>query len=266
MKHKGFYVRTDRWPVILVPSSLVFDPKLDARDVRLWCALRFYAGAQDYTWVSKERLAKELGMGTRTIYYRLRVLEEAKWLARGKNEDGRPVIELRNKVDALHPGAAGLHAGAVAPCTPVQSGTAPPCSLQSTQYRKPTTHPGDGKKKKKKKKARSKLALSPAESMEFESWWAVYPKHTRRAAARGAWREARSKWPSIDALLVATRLWLDQHPVSEVRYLPAPATWLREERWTDEAGEAVWDAEGWEARAKAEEEATRRELEEQRNA
>ncbi len=70
---------------------------------------------------------------------------------------------------------------------------------------------------------------------EFDAWWEIFPKKKSKGDARKAWdatKKIRPPTPSlIKAVIVqrATTDWLKD----EGRYIPYPATWLRDERWED---------------------------------
>lgn len=72
----------------------------------------------------------------------------------------------------------------------------------------------------------------------FADWYGLYPRKKSRIDAAKAYRQASRKHG--DALLLAElRRWLDlwRDARSDPDYLPYPATWLRNERWTDEPPE-----------------------------
>lgn len=70
----------------------------------------------------------------------------------------------------------------------------------------------------------------------FEQFWAAYPKKKAKDAAHRAWEKRR---PNSDLLAVILRA-LERQKVSpdwqkeSGRYIPFPATWLNQARWTDE--------------------------------
>ena len=72
----------------------------------------------------------------------------------------------------------------------------------------------------------------PCSDEMWESFWALYPRHVAKLAARKAWAKVDpSKHVEILEALVSWRqVWRDKDP----EYLPHGATWLNGERWEDE--------------------------------
>ena len=74
------------------------------------------------------------------------------------------------------------------------------------------------------------------EDSAFERFWSAYPKRFGKAKARRAFHAAADRMPPIDDLLAAlarqkaSAAWADEGG----RFVPAPATWIEDERWTDE--------------------------------
>jgi len=64
----------------------------------------------------------------------------------------------------------------------------------------------------------------------FEDFWAAYPRKIGKGAARKAWIKALTKTdPATVLSAVRSQPW-----PADVQFLPHPATWLNQERWTDE--------------------------------
>jgi hypothetical protein len=80
----------------------------------------------------------------------------------------------------------------------------------------------------------------PAQLRDFGAFWAAYPRKMGRKAALEAWLAAEAR-PPLDELLAA----LSEQAVSaqwrreEGRFIPAPATWLAQARWSDRPGPAA---------------------------
>lgn len=71
----------------------------------------------------------------------------------------------------------------------------------------------------------------------FERFWEACPRKTAKGAAKAAWPKALAKVSGPDppgVLIAAMRRaaegWRDEDP----NFIPHPATWLNQERWTDE--------------------------------
>lgn len=68
---------------------------------------------------------------------------------------------------------------------------------------------------------------------EFDEWYNAYPRHVGKGAAREKYCAARKKADHAILLAGATRA-AKQYFSTEQRFIPAPATWLHQERWLDE--------------------------------
>jgi hypothetical protein len=66
----------------------------------------------------------------------------------------------------------------------------------------------------------------------WESFWALYPRHVAKLAARKAWAKTRPEdhVAILEALVSWRPVWRDKDP----EYLPHASTYLNGERWTDE--------------------------------
>lgn len=69
----------------------------------------------------------------------------------------------------------------------------------------------------------------------FNSFWAAYPRKQGRGAARKAFQKARKK-ASLETMLSAIERQKrsTQWTRDGGQYIPQPATWLNQERWSDE--------------------------------
>jgi len=66
----------------------------------------------------------------------------------------------------------------------------------------------------------------------FETWYAEYPRKQARGAAFRAFGTALKK-TSLDTLLAATKKFKRLTADREREFIPYPASWLNQERWTD---------------------------------
>lgn len=85
------------------------------------------------------------------------------------------------------------------------------------------------------------LAVVPAPStvdVEFEAWYAVYPRHVARARALKAYRTARKR-VSAETILDGLRAQVGGLEARPMDKRPHPTTWLNQERWADDAEHAV---------------------------
>lgn len=75
---------------------------------------------------------------------------------------------------------------------------------------------------------------SPASSGDFDRFWAAYPRKVGKQEARRAFAAVRAP---VETLLCALERQRDdpQWKREQGRYIPHPATWLRQGRWEDES-------------------------------
>ncbi|HMM40095.1 MAG TPA: hypothetical protein PKB11_15155 [Desulfovibrio sp.] len=73
-----------------------------------------------------------------------------------------------------------------------------------------------------------------AQLRDFERFWAAYPKKTNRKAALAAWRAVDT--PPLDRLLaaLAAQSASPQWAREQGRFIPNPASWISQARWTDQ--------------------------------
>ena len=83
-------------------------------------------------------------------------------------------------------------------------------------------------------KASSKAALEKQLGQDFNDWYTVYPKHVGRGAAVNAYRKARKNGATAEELLTGARRYSTERKGQEPQFTAAPATWLNQERWTDD--------------------------------
>lgn len=88
---------------------------------------------------------------------------------------------------------------------------------------------------------RDQCQLVPEDDPDFARFWAKYPKRVAKKEARRAWAQLKPTPATVDRML-ETLEWQSQQPAwmrDGGQYIPYPASWLRAERWTDEAPVAV---------------------------
>ena len=76
---------------------------------------------------------------------------------------------------------------------------------------------------------------------DFDLFWAAYPKRRAKGDARKAWHKLQPDTALVQQILDAL-VWQTQQPdwlKAGGQYVPFPATWLRAERWDDEAPRAA---------------------------
>lgn len=90
----------------------------------------------------------------------------------------------------------------------------------------------EGKKVKKERKKRVST-LSEDELLAFEDFWRAYPKRKEKPVAEEAWAEMK---PDLSACLSTLQWQCDLREWKEDggKWIPHPAKWIRNRRWTDE--------------------------------
>ena len=77
------------------------------------------------------------------------------------------------------------------------------------------------------------LLAEEDETDGFPDWWATYPRHVGKGAARKAYAKA-VKTVSPEALLAGVRRYAAARLGQDESFTAHPATWLNQERWSDE--------------------------------
>lgn len=80
----------------------------------------------------------------------------------------------------------------------------------------------------------SKAALEKQWAEEFNGWYAIYPKHVGRGAAVNAFMKARKNGATVEELTAGARNYVAERKGEDPKFTAAPATWLNQERWTDD--------------------------------
>ena len=100
-----------------------------------------------------------------------------------------------------------------------------------------------------------KKEMTAEQRESFEKFWRSYPRKIGKGAARRAWAAAL-RIAAADGIVAARERQSGAGVFGEMKFIPAPATWLNQERWEDEVGaEAAAGAAGalavaWRAAAK----------------
>lgn len=70
----------------------------------------------------------------------------------------------------------------------------------------------------------------------FESFWKAYPRKVGKGAARRAWKKIKAPLTKLPEILhsIETQKTSSEWSRENGRYIPHPATWLNQERWSDE--------------------------------
>ena len=81
------------------------------------------------------------------------------------------------------------------------------------------------------------LARAPdGRRVDFERFWAVYPKRQAKAAALEIWNQISPSPPLVNQMIAAVQRQArsDEWRESNGKFVPQPANWLKAQRWLDE--------------------------------
>ena len=74
----------------------------------------------------------------------------------------------------------------------------------------------------------------------FDAWWTLYPRKAAKPKAASAWRTAMAKpGTTPDTVTAGLRKHLHAWRGKPKEFIPYPATWLNQERWSDEPDSTV---------------------------
>lgn len=90
------------------------------------------------------------------------------------------------------------------------------------------------KKKERSKEKRKKEEKELSVALEFDVFWAAYPRKVCKKAAMEKFGLARKKNVSLEKMLIALEEQKKTEQWQDVRYIPHASTWLNQERWEDE--------------------------------
>lgn len=68
---------------------------------------------------------------------------------------------------------------------------------------------------------------------KFDEFYAAYPRKRGKGAARTAWLKACKK-EDADYIIASATLYKNSLTEKDLQFVPYPATWLNQERWSDE--------------------------------
>lgn len=86
-----------------------------------------------------------------------------------------------------------------------------------------------------------KEAGKEPESDRFDRFWAAYPRKVAKVTARRAFNKIKPDDALLKTMLEAIEYYqhTDQWTRDSGKFIPHPATWLRQKRWEDEMGETA---------------------------
>ena len=230
-----------RWRDAVTASSLHPTDRLVALALSMHMS-RDGTGAR----VSAPELARLIGSSERTARRHLRRLVEAGWLTARPREDDRggtlahefcavdqspPPRPRRPGVVATHLPPPGVNRdtpqGFHAPSFFSKDTTTPPYSPPTGGATETSEAPMD----------QDPLPLDvkpvpPTDLERFDEFWAAFPRHVAKGAARKAWRTAL-RLADADTLIAGAQRYAAD-PNRDPAFTCHASTWLRAERWEDE--------------------------------
>lgn len=87
---------------------------------------------------------------------------------------------------------------------------------------------------KPKGKAKAKTAPTSAEQIEFDAFWAVYPRRVAKQPALEAWIDAVRSGASANDIVSGAQAYAGDRAGKDPDKTAHAATWLNAKRWTDE--------------------------------
>lgn len=213
------FVRSDLPRYGRTPRELLRDPNMSDRAVRLYALLDDYAGVDGRAFPSRATLASACGCSVPSIARDLAQLVKTGWIVATQRFDatGRQTSTLY----ALTAGPASLVTRRGV--TGDTGGAAPVIHEGEPREEQPPSPPKGGRDRREAQDG------DPA----WESFWSAYPRKTGKGHARKAFPAALDKVDGDVTVLVSAALAFTR-TISEIRFAPHPATWLRAERWLDD--------------------------------
>jgi hypothetical protein len=109
------------------------------------------------------------------------------------------------------------------------------CTTHPTPDNCPTTHGRDHDNTRAVMHSHDDpLAVANPLATDFEHFWAVYPRREKKEEARQEFVAAVEAGISPQILIGKAGAFARSVAGKETRYIPFPATWLRDKRWTDD--------------------------------
>jgi hypothetical protein len=243
------------------PRQLLRDPSMPDRAVRLYGLLDDYSGTDERVFPRRSVIAGSLGCSVDSVDRAITRLEDAGWLqvVPRIREDGGQTTNLYVLTNGPQEGAAPMRpprrTRAATPAAPVRPQEGEPLEGETPVGPQgggrangvATAAPvGDTGNMSQPTATSSRRREVPDSDPKWATFWEWYPRKVGKGAARRAWVRALGKAGSADVLidgakreqaaLVARR----RNPRPEDRgrdlleFVPHPATWLNQERWSDE--------------------------------
>lgn len=193
-------------------------------------ALCDHAGEDGECWPTTGRLAEKCGLSKQSVQRHLTALADRRLIEkveRRKRADGglggwlyRVVFDDRVIVDDVSPwhsrGVTDDESREVSPVIPLRHVT------DDESYTEPSVEPSE----------ESSLVVEVVD--EFEMFWARYPRRVAKPAAVRAWSKLsrEDRVHVLDSIDAQVDYWA--RTVTDMRFIPHPATWLNQRRFDDE--------------------------------
>ena len=81
---------------------------------------------------------------------------------------------------------------------------------------------------------RDRYTMVEEDNPEFARFWNAFPRRVSKKDARKAWLEINPDPATVDRMVCTLSWQSEEWARDRFRYCPYPASWLRDERWTDE--------------------------------
>jgi hypothetical protein len=196
-------IRQDDQPFAMIPNSAIRNPKLTANSFRL---LAYLLSHQDGYELTYDQIERQTALGRWAINQASDLL-----VAEGYLRLERP--KLAN-------GYFGpKHWILVEPSTVGDSTMERPHMGEST----------DNIENNLNKKTKLKELY---DDLDFQTFWSFYPRRMNKRAAVKAWVAAVKETPAQNIIEGAARFGADPN-LPQPQFIPYPATWLNNERWSD---------------------------------
>lgn len=102
----------------------------------------------------------------------------------------------------------------------------------------PTEHQQNSTNKTEQNRTEQNKDIKPKEKdSQFDIFWSDYPRKTGKGAARTSFAKAIKKATPDE--IISGLLKHEIQAKTDVQFIPHPATWLNQERWTDEASKVA---------------------------
>jgi hypothetical protein len=259
----------DRWEVERALRSSGLHP--NARFVAMMLLSRADAGTAEIPSrfsPSLSVLAADTGLARSTVAVALNALEASGWVTRARDAararaEKLPTGYRLHVPDGQTPRpTAGLGPERAKPTSPIgglvrdtDQSASPghgPALVRDTD----STSPGGGHNQNIAKplpdQEHSRGARDPYLTLPgFAEFWSVYPRKIAKRAAAKAYRTALNRCSGEPALIVKAAAAYRDDTSRDDRFTAYPATWLNDDRWTDERPASKWDRAMERAQARA---------------